>query len=686
MEIIQSFVFGVLFFKFFLVVLFEKQNIYMVVILIGIQMIWQIIYAYYSEWYVKIFTESSNAGIQESMYTILFNKMVTVDMGTLESPEYYDTFRMVMQNSTGAIIAITNNIFSYIKNIILLVLNGCLLFSYEPMLFVFIILSVACSYCSNILKNKYQVEKNRTVNPLLRKYEYVKRIFYSAEYAADIKCTDVYEVLIKSANITNDDIRKKQEEINKKLLVISSLSAILSVILRQISNIWLGANALLTKRFTSGDIAVAISSMVNMRNTLNTFLNLYPQIQESKIYVADYMHYIETESDIKENEKGDLPKRGANSIQIKNVSFSYDGQKEILKDINMEIREGEKIAIIGKNGAGKSTLVKLLLQLYKPQSGQIAMDQKPAETYILKAYRERFGVAWLFSNYINFYVNTNHSMPIDYLCNVHKDWTLHTNNYFLDFITETEDEINSLGFSLLEYIKKMINLNRYIEILVNDNLHLGRTDSNGAHFHQNLIYGYDDELQQFHLLYYKNGIIKSTAMTYKDFLSERNYIADRKIYIIKYNPGYEAFKLDPKHVLQLLQEYRDSSNISHYESLYTSQYHFGMSGLQYLIEHDTDSILIKDVRIGYMIYEHSICTRDRIEYFFYKNILSGDEYVQLYNMALEECELTSITKNLIIKQHLQKNYDTIKVRAKIIEILEMEKNLINQMLEILCKL
>lgn len=293
---------------------------------------------------------------------------------------------------------------------------------------------------------------------------------------------------------------------------------------------------------------------------------------------------------------------------------------------------------------------------------------------------------WLFSNYINFYVNTNHSMPIDYLCNVHKDWTLHTNNYFLDFITETEDEINSLGFSLLEYIKKMINLNRYIEILVNDNLHLGGTDSNGAHFHQNLIYGYDDELQQFHLLYYKNGIIKSTAMTYKDFLSERNYIADRKIYIIKYNPGYEAFKLDPKHVLQLLQEYRDSNNISHYEPLYTSQYHFGISGLQYLIEHDTDSILIKDVRIGYMIYEHSICTRDRIEYFFYKNILSGDEYVQLYNMALEECELTSITKNLIIKQHLQKNYDTIKVRAKIIEILEMEKNLINQMIEILCKL
>lgn len=114
---------------------------------------------------------------------------------------------------------------------------------------------------------------------------------------------------------------------------------------------------------------------------------------------------------------------------------------------------------------------------------------------------------WLFSNYINFYVNRTVSMPIDYLCNLHKNWALHTNDYFLDFNTETESEINSLGFSLIEYIKQMINLNRYVEILINDNIHTGTSDVTGPYFHQNLIFGYDDILQQFHLLYYKVSFI-----------------------------------------------------------------------------------------------------------------------------------------------------------------------------------
>lgn len=77
-----------------------------------------------------------------------------------------------------------------------------------------------------------------------------------------------------------------------------------------------------------------------------------------------------------------------------NVSFSYDGRNEVLHDINMDIRGGEKVAIVGKNGAGKSTLVKLLLQLYRPQSGRIELDGISAEAYALGAYRERFGVAF----------------------------------------------------------------------------------------------------------------------------------------------------------------------------------------------------------------------------------------------------------------------------------------------------
>lgn len=58
-------------------------------------------------------------------------------------------------------------------------------------------------------------------------------------------------------------------------------------------------------------------------------------------------------------------------LTLENVSFAYtQGGREILHDINMQIRKGQKIAIVGYNGAGKSTLVKLLLRLYDPTGGR----------------------------------------------------------------------------------------------------------------------------------------------------------------------------------------------------------------------------------------------------------------------------------------------------------------------------
>ncbi len=134
--------------------------------------------------------------------------------------------------------------------------------------------------------------------------------------------------------------------------------------------------------------------MQQLCNLLIDISNIGPGLQNNSMYIDEYFQYIESEAKIKANEGGAEPKRIANEISLKNVSFSYNGEKEVLRDISMNIRGGEKIAIVGKNGVGKSTLVKLLLQLYRPQSGEIEMDGKPAETYTLKAYRERFGVAF----------------------------------------------------------------------------------------------------------------------------------------------------------------------------------------------------------------------------------------------------------------------------------------------------
>ncbi|RDD53155.1 MAG: ABC transporter ATP-binding protein, partial [Candidatus Korarchaeota archaeon NZ13-K] len=82
------------------------------------------------------------------------------------------------------------------------------------------------------------------------------------------------------------------------------------------------------------------------------------------------------------------PRTGEVAIKVEDLSFDYDG-KEVLRDLNLEIREGERIALLGNNGAGKSTLAKLILGILKPKRGRVlvyGMDTREREVYELASY------------------------------------------------------------------------------------------------------------------------------------------------------------------------------------------------------------------------------------------------------------------------------------------------------------
>ncbi|HHS92493.1 MAG TPA: ABC transporter ATP-binding protein, partial [Campylobacterales bacterium] len=78
-------------------------------------------------------------------------------------------------------------------------------------------------------------------------------------------------------------------------------------------------------------------------------------------------------------------------IRLENVSFSYDGSKEVLQNINLEIKEGEKVAIVGKTGTGKSTLAQILIGLYPISSGKIYYNEVEIQEVGYEKVRENVG-------------------------------------------------------------------------------------------------------------------------------------------------------------------------------------------------------------------------------------------------------------------------------------------------------
>jgi ATP-binding cassette, subfamily B, bacterial MsbA len=79
-------------------------------------------------------------------------------------------------------------------------------------------------------------------------------------------------------------------------------------------------------------------------------------------------------------------------IEYRMVSFAYGGEAEVVRDVNLEVRRGQVIALVGPSGAGKTTLVDLLPRFYEPSAGAILMDDVPITRYTRRSLRALMGI------------------------------------------------------------------------------------------------------------------------------------------------------------------------------------------------------------------------------------------------------------------------------------------------------
>ena len=103
------------------------------------------------------------------------------------------------------------------------------------------------------------------------------------------------------------------------------------------------------------------------------------------------------------------PSSLSDGIELTGVSFEYPGtERPVLRNLNLRLRAGERVAIVGENGAGKTTLVKLLTRLYDPTGGSIELDGVDYRDYDVSGLRKLFGVA--FQDYAQFHLTARENV------------------------------------------------------------------------------------------------------------------------------------------------------------------------------------------------------------------------------------------------------------------------------------
>src|SRR5207237_5223322 len=149
----------------------------------------------------------------------------------------------------------------------------------------------------------------------------------------------------------------------------------------------LGASASLRPEVLIAFIFVALRLMSPIKAVAQ-----YPTIMAGAVAAADRCFEVLDIPADEGDRPGETPARFGDRIEYRGVTFSYDGEAPVLRDVDLEVRRGQVVAIVGPSGAGKTTLVDLLPRFYEPTGGQILMDGVPVTRFTRRSLRALMGI------------------------------------------------------------------------------------------------------------------------------------------------------------------------------------------------------------------------------------------------------------------------------------------------------
>lgn len=196
-------------------------------------------------------------------------------------------------------------------------------------------------------------------------------------------------------NYKHTEFSQKQSKVverQKKLNILSQWNNIIDTTLVQIlvTVIYIiGANLVFKFQLSVGSVFAFITYSAYVTGPISAILNIGYLLSGIIPSTKRYYEFMNLQE---ETDKGKLIKPEFGNLKLEEVFFSYETDKPILTDVNIEIPKGSKTVLIGKNGSGKSTIINLLTRMYEPTAGQIKLKGVNIFEITLESYRNMISV------------------------------------------------------------------------------------------------------------------------------------------------------------------------------------------------------------------------------------------------------------------------------------------------------
>lgn len=322
---------------------------------------------------------------------MFYKKLDHIDYDFHESPRFLNDYTRALEDGTERIYRSAIGVINFIKIVFQSSSVFILIFNMHYLAVVYaVVIGVIYSFL-RFKVGKLDFKALSLQRPFFRQRGYVNRTFFIKDAIADLKTTNIEEILLENNAKANDGI---VNVIDKVTIKKTFLNYIGDILITSIYPVTLGVMAYVTideikfADFTA--LTIAASTLLSL---VSGFVTSIGDIQNNAVECKIPYELLDMTSSIEGIEFEDL-KDDFKSLKLVDASFSYDGKKNVLNDINFVVNKGEKVAIVGANGAGKTTLVKLLLRLYDSTSGQIFINDQEYKNVTASSLRKKVGAVF----------------------------------------------------------------------------------------------------------------------------------------------------------------------------------------------------------------------------------------------------------------------------------------------------
>lgn len=340
--------------------------------------------------------EKINVSITNRINKDIYVKVLHTDYQYFDKPEFYENYTWTLNSFYQQTFSAVQMIWRFLMVVLTLGTLITLMATINIPVILFVGGNVLLTTFLNMKNNKEIYAKNQESLPFQRKLSYIQRIFYIKDYALGLKATKVNQTFLKQYDQTSDQLTAVIQKHRTRITRYSFISNTINTTQQMLTLGYL-CYCVMNNKLNLGELTALFYASATLKGHMDNFFQLLSQTQNLNLYTQKIRAFFEMKSEI-EVKEGKLlapPPQQALAVEADNLSFQYQEDAAfILNRVNVSIKAGQKVAIVGENGVGKSTLAKLLLRLYDPHSGVIRINGQDIKDYQVEQLRACIGVAF----------------------------------------------------------------------------------------------------------------------------------------------------------------------------------------------------------------------------------------------------------------------------------------------------